>query len=250
MEPSIESIEYELQKLNFGDFHPQMKAPLKAAIIEKYMIVLNPSCEDKLIAFDLDDLIWKKITITGETPLIDIGTSISSRGKDTILLFGSVSSIQSEGLPKLYTLTFDLKSTVFTMNNAYFLIDLYASSQVRVFEKSQSLSYQTAQIYENRLLMFGGESRSKYSVDTLSFIPLNDETVDTLQYYENLTEAPKQRVCAHSALYNHTLFISGGYSTFNQSGSSSSWIPDLWSFDLRNLTLTMNSFLIFRSRQA
>ena len=75
------------------------------------MIVLNPSAEEKLIAFDQEELVWKKITLNGELPTIDVGTSICPQGKDTVLLFGSYASTRSEDLPQLTTLTFDLKST-------------------------------------------------------------------------------------------------------------------------------------------
>jgi len=78
------------------------------------MIVLNPTStteEDKLIAFDFDELVWKKISLKGDTlPKIDIGTSICSRGKNVVLLYGSYTSTQSEVLPQLSTLTFDSKS--------------------------------------------------------------------------------------------------------------------------------------------
>jgi len=110
--PDIDSLPSRSHPINFGDFHPQLKAPLKAVVLEQFMIVLNPTStieENKLIAFDFEELVWKKINLKGETPKIDIGTSICTRGKNVALLYGSYASTHTESLPKLYTLTFNSK---------------------------------------------------------------------------------------------------------------------------------------------
>jgi len=49
---------------------------------------------------------------------------------------------------------------------------LTATVEARVFAQTQGMAYHTADVFENRLLMFGGETKSKYSTAELFFINL------------------------------------------------------------------------------
>lgn len=151
-----------------------------------------------VLALNLNDMKWQNVTMTGETPICRYTHSANLYQKDKIIIVGGYAG--RAGVLN--------ETSVLTLVNREPLTFEWKKIQTKgqKFHRSDH----TANIYGNRLYLFGGADIEEESTDELWVLDLTDFKWIKLN---PVGEKPEDRYGHVSVMYNETLYIFGGLST-------------------------------------